>query len=151
MTNSSGDGQPPQDPDQPVQPGYWEQQSQQPYQQQPQPGYGQPPYQQPMPYGQAPGYPVQFAPEHPQATTSLVLGIIGLVLCSVVAPFAWRLGKRTLDEIDASQGQVGGRGAAQAGYVLGIIGTVVLGLALLVIVGYGVVVVAILGAGLSNA
>ncbi|CAN5500579.1 hypothetical protein BH10ACT10_BH10ACT10_29440 [soil metagenome] len=148
MTNAPGDGQPPQDPDQP---GYWEQQqSQQPYQQQPPPGYGQPPYQQPMPYGQPPGYQVRLAPEHPQATTSLVLGIIGLVVCSVVAPFAWRLGKRTLDEIDASQGQVGGRGAAQAGYVLGIIGTVVLGLALLVIVGYGVVVVAILGAGLSS-
>ncbi len=41
------------------------------------------------------------------------------------------MGKKTLDEIDASQGQVGGRGAAQAGYVLGIVGTVLLGLGII--------------------
>jgi len=72
-----------------------------------------------------------YAPDHPRATTSLVLGILGLVVCGLIAPFAWRIGKRTLDEIDGSHGQLGGRGTAQAGYVLGIIGTVVLLLGLL--------------------
>ncbi len=138
MTNTPGDPQPPQEPsngpaDQ--QPGYWQQQAQP----QGQPGY--PP----------PGYPaqapMQYAPEHPKATTSLVLGILGVVLCQVLAPFAWVVGKRTVNEIDASGGRLGGRGSAQAGYVLGIVGTVLLGLGLL----YLVVVVLILGVGLMSA
>ncbi len=152
MTNSPGDGQPPQEqpqePTQPTQqPGYWEQQ-------QGQQGYGQPnpygqqaPYGQPGPYGQAPGYPAQYAPDHPRATTSLILGILGLVVCGVIAPFAWRMGKQTLNEIDASQGRVGGRGAAQAGYVLGIIGTVLLSLGLLVLVLYLGLMVAVFSTG----
>ena len=85
------------------------------------------------PYGQ-PGYgqqPMGYAPDHPRATTALVLGILGLVVCGLVAPFAWRIGRRTLDEIDGSQGRLGGRGTAQAGYVLGIVGTALLLLGLL--------------------
>ena len=157
MTNSPGDGQPPQDPSQ--QPGHGEQQQgQNPYgqapygQQPPAPPYGQQPYgQQPYgqqppapPYGQQPGYPVQYAPDHPKATLSLILGILGIVVCGLVAPFAWRIGKRTRDEIDASNGQVGGRGSAQAGYILGLIGTVLLGIGLLI----GIVV--IIGATLTT-
>jgi hypothetical protein len=63
----------------------------------------------------------------------MVLGILGLVLCSVIAPFAWTTGRRTMAEIDASRGRLGGRGMAQAGYVMGIVGTVLLGLGLLMI------------------
>ncbi len=74
------------------------------------------------------GYP-PYRPDHPRATLSLVLGLVALVACSVLGPFAWVTGKRTLDEIDASGGAWGGRGAAQAGYVLGIVATVLLGLA----------------------
>jgi hypothetical protein len=117
MTNPPDDA--PQDPDQskpPEQPGYWERQSQQGYP--PQPGY-------------APQAPIQYAPDHPRATTSLVLGILGVVLCQVLGPFAWKIGRQTVDEIDAAQGRLGGRGAAQAGYVLGIVGTVLLGLAVI--------------------
>ena len=87
----------------------------------PPPGYGgpQPGY---PPYGYGP-------PDHPRASTSMVLGILGLALCQVLAPFAWVTARQTLREIDASGGQWGGRGQAQAGYVLGIVGTVLLGLA----------------------
>ena len=142
MTNPPGDDERPQDPyqqpygqqppghDQP----YGQQPPTQPYGQQP--GYGPPPgYGQP-PYGGAPGYGGQPAPppDHPKATTALVLGILGIVICGVLAPFAWRIGKRTVDEIDASHGQLGGRGAAQAGYILGLIGTVLLALGLVLVV-----------------
>ncbi len=153
MTNNPGDGQPPQDPsNQPPrpsgeQPGYWEQQQSPPGPGQPQygqPQYGQPPYGQP-PYGQP---PVGYAPDHPKATTALVLGILGIVICGIIAPFAWRIGKQTLVEIDGSNGQLGGRGSAQAGYVLGIIGTVLLGLGLLVAV--GVIALGIIGAVSSS-
>jgi hypothetical protein len=133
MTNSGDEQRPdPYDPYGPQHP------QQQPYGQPPsgqygqygqhgQPPHGQPAYGQP-PYGQP---PTGYAPDHPKATTALVLGILGLVVCGVIAPFAWRIGRRTLDEIDGSHGQLGGRGTAQAGYVLGIIGTVVLLLGLL--------------------
>jgi hypothetical protein len=149
MTNNPGDGQPPQDPtNQPPQPSG--EPTQPPYGQPQygQPQYGQPespqaPYGQQPGYGQPPGYPTQYAPDHPKATLSLVLGILGIVICGLVAPFAWRIGKRTRDEIDASNGQLGGRGSAQAGYVLGLIGTILLGLGLLF--GILLVVIAMVG------
>jgi hypothetical protein len=97
----------------------------QPWQQQPGYGGGAP----------LPGQPYYGPPpDHPQATTSLVLGILGIVLCQVIAPFAWSTGKRAVDQIDAAHGQLGGRGMAQAGYVMGVIGTVILGLYVLFIV-----------------
>ena len=94
----------------------------------------QPPYgnQPPGGYGQAPppgGYGGQ--QNHPRATTSLVLGILGVVCCAIAAPFAWSIGKKAVNEIDASGGRLGGRGQAQAGYILGIVGTVLLILAVL--------------------
>jgi hypothetical protein len=135
MTNTPGDEHEPQNPYDPYppqgpqQPPYGQPQYGQPQYGQPQ--YGQPEYGQPE-YGQPQGSPpVGYAPDHPKATTSMVLGILGIVLCGLIAPFAWRIGKRTMNEIDASNGQLGGRGTAQAGYIMGIIGTVLLALAVL--------------------
>lgn len=79
--------------------------------------------------------PAAHSPDHPRATTALVLGILGLVVCGVAAPLAWATGRRALAEIDASQGRLGGRWMAQAGYVLGVIGTFLLGVALLMAAG----------------
>ena len=64
----------------------------------------------------------------------LVLGIVGMVACQVVSPFAWVMGNRVVREIDASQGRLGGRGAAQVGQILGIIGTVILVAGVLVLI-----------------
>jgi hypothetical protein len=80
-----------------------------------------------------------------------VLGILGVVLCQVISPFAWVTGKRTLSEIDASQGRLGGRGQAQAGYILGIVGTVLLGLGVAILVVYGIVAVVALAGVATNA
>lgn len=103
--------------------------------QQPGQPYGQPPYGHPnpqVPYGspQVPGY-APFAPDHPQATLVLILGILGLVLCQVISPFAWVIGNRVVREIDVSNGTVGGRSAANAGRICGIIGTILIGFVLL--------------------
>jgi hypothetical protein len=57
---------------------------------------------------------------------ALILGIVGLVACQLCAPFAWVIGKRTVREIDASGGTMGGRGSAQAGYICGLIGSILL-------------------------
>ena len=119
------------------------------------PGYGPPGYGPAPGYGPPPGYgypPYGFTgPDHPKATTSLVLGILGVVLCQVLAPFALVTGKRTLAEIDASQGRWGGRGAAQAGYVLGIVGTVLLALAVVLVLLYAVIAVVALAGVASSA
>ena len=110
--------------------------------QQPPPGYGQPSYGQPVHGQPAYGYPYQYAPvppKHPQATLALVLGILGiagLTVCVTLfaAPFAWFIGAKAVREIDASQGAYSGRGEAQAGKIMGIIGSVLLILAVLVLV-----------------
>ncbi|MGZ4581735.1 MAG: DUF4190 domain-containing protein [Nocardioidaceae bacterium] len=67
-----------------------------------------------------------YAPQHPRATLALVLGILSLVICSVLGPFAWVIGGNAVKEIDASGGQLGGRGLAQAGRICGMIATVLL-------------------------
>jgi hypothetical protein len=88
---------------------------------------GPPPYGIPGPYGVTP-------PNHPQATTALVLGILGLVVCGLIAPFAWSIGTRTVREIDASGGGWSGRGEANAGRICGMVGTLMLAAGLLFLV-----------------
>jgi uncharacterized membrane protein YjgN (DUF898 family) len=74
-------------------------------------------------------------PNHPQATTVLVLGILGIALCNVLGPFAWSMGNRVVREIDASGGALGGRDSANIGRICGIIGTVILVVGLVLVVG----------------
>jgi hypothetical protein len=111
-----------------------------------------PPYAQQNPYGQPqPGYPAPQAPygyaqpalpNHPSSTTAFVLSLValaGIVFCGgitlVLSPFAWRIGARAVREIDASPGQYAGRDQANAGRIMGIIGTVLLVIGLLLVVG----------------
>ncbi|HQR26655.1 MAG TPA: hypothetical protein PLP61_06395 [Nocardioides sp.] len=68
-----------------------------------------------------PSYPSRA--QHPRATTVLVLGVLGLVLCNILGPFAWVMGNRVVAEIDASGGALTGRESAVAGRICGIIGT----------------------------
>jgi hypothetical protein len=78
--------------------------------------------------------------------TALVLGILGLVLCGPFTAIpAIIVGRNTIREIDASQGRLDGRGMAQAGFVLGIVGTVLAALGLLL-----VLVVFVFGAVVSS-
>lgn len=99
-----------------------------------QPGYGQAPYGAPAAYAGAVGAPDS------GATTAMVLGIIGLAggffcgLPIVLSPFALFLGLAAKKRIDASAGALTGRGNAQAGFILGIIGTVLLALSIIAIV-----------------
>lgn len=155
--------------------GYGEQGGQQHGQGQDQQQYGQQQGQsyggQPQQYGQvepygtsAPGYggygggsPYgQTAPTHGQATTSMVLGIVGLgsilIACGVglvVSPVAWVLGSRSLKAIRSSGGRLGGEGQAKAGKIMGIIGTVLLVLALVGLVAFIVLVASSAGSDSS--
>ncbi|HET6551021.1 MAG TPA: DUF4190 domain-containing protein [Solirubrobacter sp.] len=74
-------------------------------------------------------------PSSGSATAALVLGILGLVLCTpICSPLALVYGFRARREIDASGGRIGGRGMAVAGIVMGWIGVALLALAILVVV-----------------
>ena len=58
-----------------------------------------------------------------------LIGLIGGVFCGlplVLSPFAWRAGAKAVREIDANPGMYGGRDQANAGRIMGIIGTVLL-------------------------
>jgi hypothetical protein len=72
--------------------------------------------------------------DHPRATTAMVLGILGIVVCGVLAPIAMVMGRNALREIDASGGRLGGRGSAQAGWIMGLIGTIILAVSVVAIV-----------------
>ena len=69
-------------------------------------------------------------PEQSQATTALVLGIVGLVVCWFLGPVAWWIGRKEVKAIDAGRRPPENRGSARAGEILGIVGTVVLVLAI---------------------
>jgi hypothetical protein len=135
MTTPPGDDQGPE-----PQPGSWQQPEGQ------QPGYGPPPalggqpsyppsYPSSPPAGPYPQYGAPYAPQAPtegKALAAMIVGIVSLVLACgygvglLGSPVAWWLGSSSMREIDASQGRLSGRGMAQAGRILGIVGTVLL-------------------------
>ncbi len=59
-----------------------------------------------------------------------MLGILSLVVCSIMGPFAWNMGNKAIKEMDAQPGVVfSNRGSVNGGRICGIIATVLLGLA----------------------
>ena len=75
-------------------------------------------------------------PNSSKATTSLVLGIVSIVLCGLFLGVpAMILSRQAKREIVESQGRLGGDGLATAGFVTGLIGTIwsVLGAVVLVL------------------
>lgn len=89
-------------------------------------------------------------PNEPRATTAMVLGILGLAVCGVIAPFAWAIGSSSLANIRASGGRLGGEGMAKAGHIMGIIGTIILGLAVIWVIIWFAVLGAAMGAAAGS-
>ncbi|MBN2190568.1 MAG: DUF4190 domain-containing protein [Candidatus Aureabacteria bacterium] len=67
-----------------------------------------------------------------KAITSLVLGILGLLCCGPLAIVAWILGAMELSDIKKGLSSKAGEGMAKAGMIIGIIGTVLMVLGILV-------------------
>ena len=71
-------------------------------------------------------------PKHPQAMTAMGLGIAALagvwflLLPILLAPVAWWFGAKAKREIAAAPEKWSGTGEAQAGVIMGVIGTVIL-------------------------
>ena len=74
----------------------------------------------------------------------LALGILGFILCQLLAPVAWVMGKGDLAAMDAGQMDPEGRGLTQAGYILGIIGTLLMIVGVIAFMGF-----IFLGAGMA--
>ena len=117
----------------------------------PAPAYQQPSYGQPA-FGPPPGQ-IQFQPagltvEHPQATLAFVLGLLSVIGLTILGPFGWYYGNKVVNEIDRDPRAYNNRGLAMAGKVLGIIGTVLLGLLVLLMI--GAIIFAIVASGSSS-
>jgi uncharacterized membrane-anchored protein len=69
-----------------------------------------------------------------QATLALILGIVSIVCCGIAGPFAFFIGNSSLNRIRASGGTLGGETQAQAGRILGAIGTILLVLLVLLLI-----------------
>lgn len=95
----------------------------------------------PQPLGTWAQPPAAYAPtlpEHPEASTVLILGVLGL-LVAVTGPFALVIGSRA--RADVAAGRYAASGALTAGWVLGIITTVYLALlVILFLLGIGALV-----------
>ncbi len=84
--------------------------------------------------------PITGAPQESassQAITALVLGILGLLACQLLGPFAWYLGNQELRAIREGRSPRAGEALAMAGKVMGIIGTVLMVVVLVVIFFFG--------------
>jgi hypothetical protein len=108
------------------------------------------PYQQPAPGYQYPmyGYAAGYAREHPQGTAVLVLGIIGIVACGLAAPFAWVMGNNAMRDVEQYPYAYTNRSNIQAGRIMGIIGTALLALQLLFLIGF--LTIAVVGASAGS-
>lgn len=63
----------------------------------------------------------------------LTLGILSLVICALLGPFAWMMGKDDLRKMESGRMDDRDQGITKAGMICGIIGTVILGLSVLAI------------------
>lgn len=71
-----------------------------------------------------------------RATTVLVLGILGIVFCQICAPIAWVMGKNDLESMRNGQMDPEGEGMTKAGYICGIVGSILLILQVLLVIFY---------------
>jgi len=70
------------------------------------------------------GQPYGALPEHPQGTTILVLGIVGLFI-TICAPIAWYMGSKAQKEIAASGMHYANEQNINIGKILGMVLTIV--------------------------
>lgn len=75
----------------------------------------------------------------------LVLGILSIVTCAVLGPFAWMMGVADMKRIAAGQISQEAKGMTQAGMICGIVGTIFLGLGMLAVL----IWLLLVGVGLS--
>jgi hypothetical protein len=93
-------------------------------------------------YGYGPYAPPLSKDDSSAATTVFVYGILGFVLCQIFAPLAWVRGNEYLRTCAALGVEPSGLGVA--GRILGIVGTLIFALSIVVLV------IGLVGTSLSN-
>ena len=86
-------------------------------------------------------------PAAPDGTMVFVVGLLSLILCHILGPVAWIMGN-SYEQRCRAMG-VAPEGMAQAGKVMGIIGTILIALAVVAIAGF--IGLAVIGAAASSA
>ena len=79
-----------------------------------------------------------------RATMILVFGILGLTACGVSAPVAWVMGNTDLHEMDAGIMDPSGRDTTNIGRILGMVGSGLMVLALVLGIFYAIFVATML-------
>lgn len=82
-----------------------------------------------------------------RGTLILVLGILSIVLCQILGPFAWVMGNNDLKKIAAGTMDPEGQQTTNAGKICGIIGTILGILLILFWIAYAIFIFVIIGAG----
>ncbi len=83
-----------------------------------------------------------------RGTLILVLGILGLVICGPLGIAAWVMGNGDLKQMDAGTLDPSGRGITNAGRICGMIATILMILAVVIMI--AIFGLGILGAAASN-
>lgn len=104
----------------------------------------------PTPNNYSPAYQGGYSTytESVSGTTILVLGLLGILVCGVFAPFAWQMGNHAVAAIDAGRANPSERTNANVGRILGIIGSILLAIG--VIFFMLIVVATLTGTRVSN-
>lgn len=71
-------------------------------------------------------------PEASQATTALILGIFGILCCGLLGIAAWVMGNNELAAISSGRRDPVNAGTARAARIIGIIGTVLIVLPIII-------------------
>ena len=79
-----------------------------------------------------------------------MLGILGLVTCMILGPITWVMANRDLEEIDAGRMDPEGRDMTNVGRILGIVGTCLLGVQALALVGWLIFFFTMMSAGMLD-
>lgn len=102
------------------------------------------PYQSPMAQTNFGG---KFTEPH-RGALILILGLVGILACQPVAIAAWLMGGADMKKIRAGQMDPEGQNLTQVGYILGIIGSILFALTLVV---WGVMIVIFIGMAAAEA
>lgn len=74
----------------------------------------------------------------------LALGLVSLIACPVVGPFAWVMGSNDLRAMDEGRMDPEGKQLTQAGKIIGLVATIILTIQIVLLVLYVGVIVAVI-------
>lgn len=98
-----------------------------------------------------PPLPVSGQQQQPhRATLVFVLGLLGILLCFICGIVAWVMGNRDLKEMKAGRMDPSGMGLTQAGWILGIISSILGCIAVCGMIAYFLFAMVIVGAAAAG-